>query len=117
VKLDEITDRRTIDQNRLLWALLSDVSQQIQWVVNGEKTFMDSTDWKDIFSAALRKYQRVAIGIEGGVVFLGMHTSRMTKQEFSDLIEVILSFGNEREVKWSEAEAASALDMINGSGE
>src|SRR3990167_11167813 len=83
------------DQKRLLWDLLDYVSRQVQWVVNGEKTFMDSTDWKDVFSAALRKYQRVAIGIEGGVVFLGMHTSRMTKQEFSDLIEIILSFGNE----------------------
>lgn len=102
MKLEEVTELRTIDQNKLLWALLGDVSRQVQWVVNGEKTFMDSADWKDVFSAALRKYQRVAIGIEGGVVFLGMHTSRMSKAEFSDLIELILSFGNERQVKWSE---------------
>ena len=101
-KLEKITDLRTIDQNRLLWDLLDEVSRQVQWVVNGEKTFMDSTDWKDVFSAALRKYQRVAIGIEGGVVFLGMHTSKMSKAEFSDLIELVLSFGNERGVKWSD---------------
>jgi hypothetical protein len=101
-KLEELTDRRSTDQNELLWALLGDVSRQVQWVVNGEKTFMNSIDWKDVFSAALRKYQRVAIGIEGGVVFLGMHTSKMTKAEFSDLIELILSFGNEHGVKWNE---------------
>ena len=102
VKPEEVIDLRTIDQNRLLWDLLDEVSRQVQWVVNGEKTFMDSTDWKDVFSAALRKYQRVAIGIEGGVVFLGMHTSKMNKAEFSDLIELVLSFGNERGVKWND---------------
>ena len=41
MKPEEVIDLRTLDQNRLLWDLLDEVSRQVQWVVNGEKTFMD----------------------------------------------------------------------------
>ena len=90
-------DRRTIDQNSLMWALLSDISSQIEW--HGER--LSKSDWKWIFTAALRK-QRMIPGIDGGMVFLGEPTSKMSKKDISDLIELIFHFGSERGVEWTE---------------
>ena len=95
-------DRRTQEQNSLLWPRLRDISRQVEWVVNGQKCFLDEWDWKDIFTAALRKHHRLTIGIDGGFVILGMHTSKMSKSEMSDLLDIIVAFGNERGVTWSE---------------
>lgn len=93
---------RTKLQNDHLWPLLRDVSRQVKWQVNGASGYMDEYDWKDVFSAALTKHHRIAQGIDGGFVFLGMRTSRATKQELIDLIELIYAFGAERGVVWSE---------------
>lgn len=81
--------------------MITDVSKQIEWEVNGHKCFLDKFDWADIFTAALRKHHRLTNGIDGGFVILGMHTSRMTKQEMSDLFFIIEAFGAEKGVKWT----------------
>ena len=91
---------RTLDQNSLLWPLLTEVSKQVDWY--GNKLTAD--EWKDVFSAALKK-QKVVPGLDGGFVVCGQSTSRMSKREFSDLVELIYSFGAERGVVWSAAEA------------
>ena len=93
---------RTIDQNAKLWALLTDISNQVDWPVNGKMGKLSKEDWKDCFTAELRKEQRVAQGISGGFVLLGAHTHKMKKREMSDLIELLYSFGAEHDVKWSE---------------
>jgi hypothetical protein len=103
VKIGEQT--RSLDQNAKLWPMLSDVAKQVQWPVDGRLVYMHEDDWKDLFTAALRKHQRMAKGIDGGVVMLGGRTSRMVKAEFSDLIELIYSFGAEHGVQWSEPPA------------
>jgi hypothetical protein len=72
--------RRSVDQNSLLWSLLGQVSQQVQWY--GQK--LSSEDWKDVCSASLRRYN-VVPGIDAGTfVPLGMRTSQMSKQELTD---------------------------------
>lgn len=93
---------RTPEANKKMWAMLHDVSAQVQWPVNGALTFLDADDWKNIFTAALRKHHRVAQGIDGGFVFLGMRTSKMNKEQMSELIELMYSFGAERDVKWTD---------------
>lgn len=87
---------RTLDQNSLLWPLLTDVSKQVDWY--GNKLTAD--EWKDVFSAALKK-QKVVPGLDGGFVVCGQSTSRMSKREFSDLVELIYAFGAERGVVFS----------------
>ena len=94
--------RRTLDQNSKLWPMLHDVASQVEWFVDGRMAKLEPEEWKDIFTAGLRKHQRVAAGIEGGFVILGARTSRMGKQEFSELIEIIYAFGAEHNVVWSE---------------
>lgn len=94
--------RRTLDQNAKLWPMLADVARQYTLVVDGKKQRASKEDWKDVFTAALRKHQHVAQGIDGGLVFLGMRTSRMRKHEMADLIELIYAYGAEHDVQWSE---------------
>jgi hypothetical protein len=90
-------EKRTSDQNRLLWAALGDVSEQVDW--HGQK--LEPAEWKDVFTAALKR-QKVVPGLEGGFVVLGSSTSRMTKSEFSELMELIFAFAAERDVTFKE---------------
>jgi hypothetical protein len=90
--------KRSLSQNDLLWARLTDVSAQVEWY--GQKLSPD--DWKDMFTASLRK-ARVSPGIDqGSFVVLGLHTSDLTKQEFSDLLELIAAFGAEHGVQFND---------------
>jgi hypothetical protein len=95
--------RRSVDQNSLLWSLLGQVSQQVQWY--GQR--LSSEDWKDVCSASLRRYN-VVPGIDAGTfVPLGMRTSQMSKEDMTSLIELIVAFGTERGVKFRELELVS----------
>jgi hypothetical protein len=95
--------RRSIDQNALMWSLLGQISKQVDWY--GQK--LSSEDWKDVLTASLRR-TRVVPGIDAGTfVPLGMRTSQMTKEEISDLLELIYAFGAERGVKFRELELVS----------
>lgn len=88
---------RSLDQNALLWPLLHELSQQVDWY--GHK--LTAEEWKDLMTAGLKK-QKAVPGIDGGFVVVGGSTSKMTKGEFSDLLELIYSFGAERGVEWKE---------------
>lgn len=90
--------QRTIDQNSLLWALLTDLSRQVDWY----EQKLSPDDWKTVTTASLRKC-RVIPGIDPGtVVPLGLSTSNMSKDEFSNLIELIRAFGIERGVTFRD---------------
>lgn len=89
--------RRTLPQSDKMWAMLTDIARQVDWY--GQKLTAD--DWKDVMSASLRK-ARVVPGLDGGFVPLGMHTSDMSKQEMSALIELIYAFGAERGVVFGD---------------
>lgn len=96
---------RSLEQNRRLWATLRDISEQVNW--HGRK--LDSESWKCIFTAALKKQDVVPNLTNDGFVVLGQSTSKMRVSEFSDLLELINSFGAERGVKWSE-ESKQAME-------
>lgn len=90
--------RRTLEQNSLMWSLLGQISDKVEWY--GET--LSDYDWKDILTAALRGHRMVP-GIEAGtVVPLGMRTSRMTKSRMAELIELIVAFGVAHGVEFRE---------------
>ena len=93
VRITEPT--RSLESNALLWVLLGEVSKQVEWY--GSK--LTAEEWKDVFSASLKK-QKVVPALDGGFVVCGQRTSKMTKSEFSDLIELIQAFGAERGVNF-----------------
>lgn len=92
---------RTLEQNALMWALLDDLSKQVNW--HGNR--LTAEEWKDVLSASLKK-QKAVPGIDGGFVVIGARTSQMTKREMSDMCELIYAFGAEQGVKWTEPEYA-----------
>lgn len=96
------TDTRNTDQNRLMWALLTDVARQVVWPPeSGMKLTPD--DWKLIFMDALNQEMRLVPNASmNGYVNLGRSTSRLSKSEFSDLLELIRAFGAKHEVRFNE---------------
>ncbi|WFC66366.1 recombination protein NinB [Achromobacter denitrificans] len=92
---------RSLAQNDMMWSILTDISRQVQFVVNGGLVTVEAEEVKDILTASLRRETRMAMGIDGGMVLLGQRTSRMTVREMKDLIELAYAFGNEKGVEWS----------------
>jgi hypothetical protein len=82
--------RRSLDQNRAQWPILEAFSQQLKWPVDRELVYMDAEDWKSVLTAAFRGEKiRLARGLNGGVVMLGMRTSKMPKAVFSEYLEFL----------------------------
>lgn len=93
--------KRSIPQNDLMWSRLTEISLSVVWY--GQKLAPD--DWKDIFSASLRK-ARVVPGIDAGsFVPLGMHTSDMSKEEMTAMLDLIDAFAAEHNVEFHEVAA------------
>lgn len=91
---------RSLEQNSRLWAMLHDISEQVDWY--GRR--LSPEDWKHVFTSSLRKLE-VVPNLDGtGFVALGLSTSKMSVREMRDLIELMMAFGSEKDVKWSEPE-------------
>lgn len=89
--------KRSTDQNKQLWAVLKDVSTQVEWYGR----YLPDHAWKDIFTAALER-QDIVPGIDGGYVMVGGRTSKMNKARFAELLTLIDAFGAEHGVQWSD---------------
>ena len=90
-----VDDPRTAAQNRLMWALLNEVSAQLP--IGGER--YEPEDFKCAFMKAAGHKLRFMPALDGnGVVALGYRSSKLNKEEFADLIETIYSQGLQRGV-------------------
>ena len=92
-------EKRSDAQNRRLWAMLADISAQVDWY--GHK--LTSEEWKDVFSASLKR-TKVVPGLDGGFVVCGQSTSKMTKAEMCELQELMEAFGAEKGVRFRAPE-------------
>jgi hypothetical protein len=79
--------KRSNEANSKMWVLLTIAAREVEWY--GSR--LTAEEWKQVFSAALHR-EKVVPGLEGGFVVLGQRTSKMTKSEMSDLIELITAF-------------------------
>lgn len=90
--------RRTLDQNALLWSLLSQIS-----AAKPEGRTLTPECWKALFCHALGHEQRFEQALDGnGFVPIGFRTSRMSKAQMSDLIETIHEYGARHNVEFKE---------------
>lgn len=101
IVIDE--EKRTLAQNRMMWAVLNDIAKQVEW--NGEK--LTAEEWKHLITANLHG-QKCVKGIQGGLVFMGLSTRKMNKKEFADVVICAEQFGAENGVRFS----ADALEAI-----
>lgn len=78
--------KRTLPQNDRLWATLTDIAEQVTH--HGMK--LSPADWKLLFLDALKREVRAAPSLDGtGFVNLGRSSSDLSKDEMSDLLEII----------------------------
>lgn len=84
---------RTVDQNRLMWQMLSDwAAQDERHTLEGER--LDAHDFKELLMAAFKRETRLTPSLDGkGVVFLSRSTSRMSKDQFSQFVTFIEAEG------------------------
>lgn len=94
-------ETRSLAQNRRLWAMLGDISSQVDWYGNR----LTACEWKDVFSAAMKR-AKVVPGLDGGFVVCGQSTSQMTKAEMAEMQTLIEAFGAERGVRFTAVEGA-----------
>lgn len=106
IVIDE--DKRTLAQNRMMWAVLNDIAKQVSW--NGEQ--LTAEEWKHLITANLHG-QKCLKGINGGLVFMGLSTRKMNKKEFADVVTCAEQFGAENGVKFSN----DALEAIRLAGQ
>ena len=92
---------RSLEQNARLWAMLTDVSNQVVW--HGHT--LTPEEWKCVMTAAMKK-QKVVPGVDGGFVLIGARTSKMGVREMGELMELIEAFGAQQGVRFSAREAA-----------
>lgn len=96
VKISEA--KRSDDQNAKMWAMLSDISR-----ANPESRMHTPEVWKCLFMNALGHETAFEMGLDGRPFPIGFQSSRLTKAQMSDLIELIYAWGAQHNVKWSEA--------------
>ena len=91
--------KRTVPQNDRLWAMLTALSVQLKW--HGQR--LSPEDWKLVTMAALNQELRLVPNIHGnGFVQLGRSSSKLSKAEMSELMELIEAFAAERGVDLKE---------------
>lgn len=93
---------RSLAQNDIMWSILTDISRQVDFVVNGYLVRVSPEEVKDILTASLCAEVRQALTEDGKVVLLGQRTSKMTVRQMTDLISFAHAFGTRKDVRWSE---------------
>lgn len=97
---------RNLEQNALMWKLLQAFANQLVWPVNGSMQRLSKEEWKDLLTAGFRQEQpRLAAGLRGGVVMMGLSTRKMGKREMADFITFIMSEAADRGVQFEEVTA------------
>lgn len=101
---------RSVEQNSAQWPILQAFAEQLVWPVNGQMVRMTKEEWKAVLSAAFQnETARLAMGLNGGVVLLGMRTSEMSKRQFSEWLEFLRSVAADRGVAREDAAERLAI--------
>lgn len=78
---------RSLDQNALVWQILSDIAR-----AKPDGRVMKTEEWKILMMDACGHKPKFIPGLDGGFVCAGYRSSRLTKAEFSELIECAMEY-------------------------
>jgi len=96
--------KRTVPQNDLMWALLTDVSQQL---VHGGRKYKPE-QWKSIFLHGFGREIEFLPSLDlKSFLPIELSSSDLGKDEMTDFIEYILKEGTERGVVFTDPESSS----------
>jgi len=97
--------KRSLDQNARMWAALTDIATQVKY--RGLKLTPD--DWKLVFLDALKREVRIVPNLDGtGFVSLTKSSSDLSKQEMSDLLEILTAWGVQNGVVFHDQQEQAA---------
>ena len=106
--------QRTLPQNAKLWAMLTDLSNSIDYPPRSEK-FRSKEIWKELMTAAyqiaINELECVPAPESEHIIAIGLSTRKMKTKEMKVLIEYIYSYGTKRGVEWSETK--KLIDKTN----
>ena len=89
---------RSLSQNKKMHAMLRDIADS-----KPDGREMQPDDWKAVFMDALKFRPRYVTNLDGnGIVHLGWRSSLMSKEQMSDMIEIMYAYGTQHGVIWSE---------------
>ena len=92
--------KRSVPQNDRMWAMLTEIATQLKW----HGMTLKADQWKIIFMDGLnQEVQPVPNLNNNGFVNLGRSSSSLSKEEMSDLMELMAAFGAKHDVKFQEA--------------
>lgn len=94
-------EKRNNQQNRLGWAIWTDISKQVEWYGKS----MEPEAWKELLSHEWQA-QEIVPAVSGGFCAIGVRTSKMRKRDFCELVEVSYAFGSQHGVRWSDPASA-----------
>ena len=99
--------QRTADQNDKMWAMLTDVSVQMK--PRGRDHSPDI--WKTVFMSALGQEMQYVPSLDGKTFLpIGLSSSKLSKREMSDLFELMLAWGAENDIVWSDPKLAREME-------
>ena len=105
---------RNNSQNALLWAMCSDIADQVDMpLINGQRVKASPENWKQFLTGLHDNERRIAVGENGEMIVLSRSTSRMNKAEFSSLVEFMMEFCARRGVKLSKPIPAEYMSWAN----
>lgn len=95
-------EKRTLEQNAKLWAMLSDISR-----AKPEDRCHTTDVWKAIFMNACGHQVQFVNGLDGEVFPIGFRSSNLSKAQMIELIEYIYWYGAQHGVVWSDEREAA----------
>lgn len=97
--------RRTLDQNAKFWALLGELSAQVE---HGGRKYPPGV-WKHLILHSLGRETQFVPSLDGHEILpIGSSSSDLSKSEMSDAIELIHQFGAEHGVVFKEPREEAA---------
>lgn len=103
-RVEFLGPKRSTSQNAAMWAMLSDLAEQLVW--NGQR--MTSEDWKLVMLDALRRERHHEMRIvpnsdkTGWLDISSTRSSELSHEEMGMLLTIISAFGDQNGVVWSE---------------
>jgi NinB protein len=93
------TETRSLAQNDLMWACLTDLSKQVKWFGKN----LTPEGWKDFITGHLEGQDLVPNMDGTGFISIGRgkSTSKMTIKEMTAVIDLCHAFGSQNDVNWS----------------
>ena len=97
--VDEEKETRSAEQNRKMWALLTEIAEQLQ--INGQS--FDKDRWKAIMLHAWGEQVEFLPTLDGTSFFpYGHQTSKLSTKKMSSFLEFIIAEGTQRGVKFAD---------------